>query len=635
MRYIYLALFGIVLLVANLSLEVSAQPAISKVKDVLIPMYDVNLSGFVGERLNNAYENRILAQDVDRLVDPFKVRTEDKCWQSEFWGKWFTSAVLAYRYHPTDKLKAKLTSAVSKLIATQTPDGYIGNYAPGKELQQWDIWGRKYCMLGLIAWYDVTGDAKSLLAASASADYLIRELKEKKVKITMLGNHRGMAATSILEPITQLYVRTGKKTYLDFAEEIVDQWETVGPHLISKSKVNVAERFPIPVKSWWGYEQGQKAYEMMSCYEGLLELYRITGKLLYKKAVEDVWNNIKETEINIAGSGSSMECWFGGKKLQPFVAKHYQETCVTATWIKLSQQLLRLTGEAKYADAIEISFYNALLGSMKPDGSTWAKYSPIIGIRSEGGEQCDMGLNCCVASGPRALYTFPASAVMKSVKGIAINFYNSGRYKINLATGKEIELVQKTDYPANGMVNIHFNILPKEKFEIKLRIPSWSEKTTVRINGKEIPGIKKGEYLAIERIWQKDDTIMLSFDMRGRIETIRAIENHEAVMMGPIVLTRDMRLTGAIDIDESITPQTDKDGFAIVKQVPAADGTWMNFEIPCLAGSFRAQESAKPVALLFCDYQSAGNTFSQDSRFRTWFPQLIDAEKKVMLPSGF
>ena len=45
---------------------------------------------------------------------------------------------------------------------------------------------------------------------------------------------------------------------------------------------------------------------MMSCYEGLLELYRLTGKEKYKEAVEKTWENIRDTEINIAGSGSAM-----------------------------------------------------------------------------------------------------------------------------------------------------------------------------------------------------------------------------------------------------------------------------------------------------------------------------------------
>jgi DUF1680 family protein len=64
------------------------------------------------------------------------------------------------------------------------------------------------------------------------------------------------------------------------------------------------------------------------------------------------WENIYNTEINIAGSGASTEMWFGGKAIQNLPVNHYQETCVTVTWLKLSQQLLRLTGNAKYADAV-------------------------------------------------------------------------------------------------------------------------------------------------------------------------------------------------------------------------------------------------------------------------------------------
>ncbi len=102
--------------------------------------------------------------------------------QSEFWGKWLTSAVLAYKSNPTSQLKATIDQAVTKLINTQTPDGYIGNYADEKHLEQWDIWGRKYCMLGLLSYYDLTGDKKSLRAARGVADHLLKELADKKSK---------------------------------------------------------------------------------------------------------------------------------------------------------------------------------------------------------------------------------------------------------------------------------------------------------------------------------------------------------------------------------------------------------------------------------------------------------------------
>ncbi|MDB5209283.1 MAG: hypothetical protein JWQ30_110 [Sediminibacterium sp.] len=154
----------------------SQSPAIP---DKLFPAQKAVMHGFVGEKLLASYQNRILAQDVDRLIAPFKNRTEASCWQSEFWGKWFTSAVLAYRYLPDLKLKTILDKAVTGLIQTQTADGYIGNYAEAKRMDQWDIWGRKYCMLGLIAYYDLTNNAQSLDAAKKVADHLMQELLSK------------------------------------------------------------------------------------------------------------------------------------------------------------------------------------------------------------------------------------------------------------------------------------------------------------------------------------------------------------------------------------------------------------------------------------------------------------------------
>lgn len=55
-------------------------------------------------------------------------------------------------------------------------------------------------MLGLLAYYDLTGDQKSLKAASKVADHLMKELKDRNALIVKQGNHRGIAASSVLEP---------------------------------------------------------------------------------------------------------------------------------------------------------------------------------------------------------------------------------------------------------------------------------------------------------------------------------------------------------------------------------------------------------------------------------------------------
>lgn len=591
------------------------------VHDKLAPATSVKMQGYVGTKLDQSYTNRVFKQNVEELVEPFRHRTEARMWQSEFWGKWFTSAVLAYRYRPEPASLKVLQTAVAGIISTQTPDGYIGNYAPEHHLEQWDIWGRKYVMLGLLDYYALTGDKKSLASAIKEADFLIGEIKAKDGLIVNKGNYRGMAASSVLEPMVKLYSATKSEKYLDFAKEIVKQWETPqGPNLISKAGTDVGKRFPKP-KSWYSPEQGQKAYEMMSCYEGLLELYRITGDASYKDAVERTWQNIRETEINITGSGASEEMWFGGNKLQAGPVTHFQETCVTVTWIKLNQQLLRLTGEAKYADEIEKSYYNSLLASLSSDGSEWAKYTPLNGERLPGSGQCGMTLNCCDASGPRGQFTLPLTTVMSTSDGLSVNFYVQGQYELKTPSGKKLNVLQTTDYPRSGSVKLGLDLAGEEEMNLQVRIPAWSKVTKVLINGQEQSSIVAGQYLSVKRKWSSKDIITLEFDMRGRLDRIGETPKYTAIMRGPIVLARDSRLAGP-SLVTITSPITDKEGFVALKAMENADSKdyWMQFSAMFRPESY-TETGAAPIQISLCDYASAGNGKTK-SVFAVWLPQL-------------
>jgi uncharacterized protein len=208
----FLLLFITGTMVAQKSTK-KVQPHVKPViEDYLKTADQAIIGGYIGERLDASYQNRILAQDIDRLIAPFRNRTETWCWQSEFWGKWITSAILAYRYQPEPQLKDVLDKAVAGLMATQTPDGYIGNYSSDRQLEGWDIWGRKYCLLGLIAYYDITNDKNVLQSASRLADHLIKELSDKEALIVKKGNHKGMAASSVLEPVCQLLCKNRRKS---------------------------------------------------------------------------------------------------------------------------------------------------------------------------------------------------------------------------------------------------------------------------------------------------------------------------------------------------------------------------------------------------------------------------------------
>jgi DUF1680 family protein len=98
----------------------------------------------------------------------------------------------------------------------------------------------------------------------------------------------------------------------------------------------------------------------MSCYEGLLELYKVQAIRCIYRCRKKRCNIIKD-EINIAGSGSAFECWYGGGTKQDQATYHTMETCVTFTWMKLCSTLLSLTGNTIYADQIEKTTYTRCL----------------------------------------------------------------------------------------------------------------------------------------------------------------------------------------------------------------------------------------------------------------------------------
>jgi len=581
---------------------------------------NTKINGYLGQRIDDCIEHRVKAQDVDHLIEPFRHKNETHRWQSEFWGKWVQGAIASYRYNNDPELYTIIKESVSALQKTQTPEGYIGNYAPDAQLGTWDVWGRKYTTLGLIAWYNLSGDKTALQSACKVIDHLMTQVGPQAKNIVQTGAYLGMASSSILEPVIYLYNITNEKKYLDFANYIVEQWETPeGPQLISKSidDVPVSLRFPHP-KSWFSRENGQKAYEMMSCYEGLLELYKITKNPLYLSVVEKTVSHIINEEINIAGSGSAFECWYGGKDRQTIPTYHTMETCVTFTWMQICKRLLDLTGNSLYADQIERTTYNALLASLKDDASQIAKYSPLEGWRHEGEEQCGMHINCCNANGPRGFALIPALAYTVKENNIFVNLYSESETNIQLGRKQPIHIRQSTDYPSTGKVTLTVDPGKETDFTLSLRIPSWSKKISVAVNNENISEILAGSYLPLTRKWKKGDTVTIEFDMRARM-----VEMHQAqaIVRGPLVLARDSRFKDG-DVDEA-SVIVNKEGYIELNPVSSPTFAWMAFTAPMVLGT-DLEGHREPRQVHFCDFASAGNSWDLNQRYRVWLPKTLN-----------
>ncbi|MEN8157950.1 MAG: beta-L-arabinofuranosidase domain-containing protein [Bacteroidota bacterium] len=643
-----IALFLLISL--SLPLKIAAQNQIDKpgirVTDKLNPnaLPDSEIRGYVGSRMDSCIQNGVMRVDYGLYSAPFRDHTDhiSPNFKGEFWGKWYTSAMLGYGYQPEDEYREIIESSLKEILATQERDGRISSYPRENTFELWDIWGRKYVILGLVANYEQTGNKKVLKAAAGVVDELIEIAGPGKTKLTETGLQvlGSMSATSVLEPVVLVYKYTGDKKYLDFAEFMVSQWSE--PNAYTDRGMNLIEDAlagvpPLLISS-------PKGYEMMSCFEGVCELYRATGNKLYLDAAVSFGKSLLEREIMIVGSGSSTELWCDGVFRQTELLEQPMETCVTATWMKFAYQLLRLTGDPVWADQMEITLYNALIGAMNESGNWWAYYSPLKGERIPSPMQVPQcHSSCCVANGPRGLLTVPLWSVMLDDAGPVINLYNQGEWRQTLHNGTLVSLVQETRYPEEGEIGITVNQKSDVNYTISLRIPEWSRQTELSVNGERVE-VTPGTYAKIERLWSDGDRISLALDMRGRVIQAPGNINEMAVMRGPVVLALDSRVIEPAGYNIWLLPEDTewehKDDFGGLKYVlpeqvnesgeeryieltPAEekpDGVWMAFEVPFLhkITHFFGHE-VKPQVMF--DYASAGNGYSEESLFRVWIPQ--------------
>ncbi len=114
------------------------------------------------------------------------------------------------------------------LLAAQNSSGDINSYDASHRLGNWDVWTRKYVLLGLIAYYDRTRSTDALEAAKREGNTLLRDFGPGKTNLpdASLNLIAGLSSSSVLELICLLYQQTGEAKYLQFADYVVACWET-------------------------------------------------------------------------------------------------------------------------------------------------------------------------------------------------------------------------------------------------------------------------------------------------------------------------------------------------------------------------------------------------------------------------
>lgn len=568
------------------------------------------------------------------FVEQFRVQldAEDGGWRGEYYGKMMRGACWIYKYTKNEKLYRTLDATVRYLLSCQEENGRISSYKQEGEFGYWDMWCRKYVMLGSQYFYEICKDeefkAEIITKLNRHLDYIIDHIGEGEGQIDILDSttHNpwtwgALNSSSILEPVVRQYWLTGEKKYLDFASYIVKRGGSKWGNIYKLAIEGKKAPYEYPVT---------KAYEATSFFEGVLEYYRATGDEDAKAAYINFMAKVVETDLTVIGcSGCTHELFDHSSLVQTEVNDEVkQETCVTVTLMKAFYQALCLTGEAKYAEAMERSGYNAMLGAVNfnklysapndkgslsdrefvatapfvrlIEGFTFDSYSPLYKdkrARRIGGFKVMPGgtsYGCCACIGASGIAVMPISSVMLSKNGLTVNHYMNGTF-----TAGGVTLDMETKYPYGEKISIKVHTGAPVSFALSLRIPSETVGRAT-VDGKAAKVNELG-YAVIEREWREGDTVELVIPRD--LKTMR-LNGKVAVSYGPIMLALDERNQ---DIDVKVTDKITK--------------------IEPMVTNFASREAYKvtfsnETTVNMVDYASAGAEWNKpDCRVTVWIDE--------------
>lgn len=568
----------------------------------------IDFGGMAGRRIHADLDNwQLTAVDanpgmVRMFFDRDRTPRRDLMpWAGEFAGKFLTAAVLNYRITHDKRLAHTIENLIDQLKAAQGTDGYLGPHPRDQRFNGkvvngstvWDTWGHYHIMVGLLLWHDESGSAVALEVAKNMADCICDRFLGAKDKISSVDAVEMNQA--IVHGMCLLYEHTGEKRYLRMAEEVVKDFASPGAGDYFKAALAGREFYAMPKPRW----------ESLHAIQGLAELYYITGDSDYRKAFEHIWWSIAKGDVHNTGGFSSGEQATGN----PYDPGPI-ETCCTVAWMALSVDMLRLTGDSVVADELELATFNAALGAQSPSGRWWTYNTPMDGTRNASTHdiafQARPGapeLNCCSVNGPRTLGMMSQWAVLTSNDGIRVNYYGPCQAAAPTPGGGTVRLAQETGYPRDPSVRIKVSPSAAERFTIHLRIPAWSTKTQVSVNGKVRTGVKPGAYYAISREWKPGDTIETKFDFRPRfLAGEKQCEGKVSIYHGPVLLAFDPAFNS---LDTDAVPTID---VGTLRLVPAHGITkpWMAFD---------AEVDKRTIRLT--DFASSGWS---GAPYRTWLP---------------
>lgn len=431
------------------------------------------------------------------------------------------------------ELEAQMDGIIEVIARAQEPDGYLnatrtlyphtpidmmgdGRYAFIDHSHELYIVGHLY--EAAVAYYRATGKRKLLEVAERNARHVERVFFEGDANYNG-GKPKNQADghEEIELALVKLAEATGELRYAKLAQKFLDiRGVTYVPHGEGVQSPTYAQQHA-PVR-----EQRTPtghAVRATYLYAGMADVAAVLGVDYYDEALVHIWENMVDTRMHITGGLGAVHGIEGfGPEFDLPNDDAFNETCAAVGNVLFNWRMFLRTRDAKFLDVAEVALYNNVLAGVNLAGDRFFYINPLAadGYRpfNHGRPERSpwFGTACCPTNIARLIPQVPGMTFATDEEGLALCLYAASRTTVELG-GVKTEVVEKTEYPFDGRVEVTLRPERPAKFAVRLRVPTWTGSQFVP--GKLYRYMEAGEDAAAGRavrLWVNDEPVELAVD---------------------------------------------------------------------------------------------------------------------------
>lgn len=407
--------------------------------------------------------------------------------------KWLEAAIYSAAKENDTKLLQKLDEYIDLIGRAQLPDGYISTKQILGERQNtgvkrfgnindFEVYNFGHLFTAACLHKRVTGKDNFLDIAKKAASYL-KNMYEENART---GKVQTAVCPSHYMGLVEMYRTTGDRLYLDLAALAVRLRDSVtGGTDDNQDRIPLKEHDKI----------AGHAVRANYLYAGVADLCAETGDRKYMEVLEKVWRNLMDHKIYITGgcgalyNGASpygdffihqlVHQAYGYEYQLPNITA-YNETCASLGHVFWAYRMFMLEPKAEYFDAIERSLLNTNLAAVSLGGKRFfyenmlrralkLKYKLVWPLtRSE-----YILSYCCPPNLARTIAESSEYAYAVSKDTLWFGLYGASTAHVTLDNGADFTIIQKTDYPYDGKIQLTIRRYNPADFRLNIRIPGW------------------------------------------------------------------------------------------------------------------------------------------------------------------